>query len=1445
MRNRHIIIGIVVVLALTLTVAQASAWWDEDWNNVTNLTVYNGNTSELTDFVIRVTVDADTVVSQSQADFDDIRFINETGGTELDYWLEAKVDSEWAIFRVKFDFLPVGWTNSTFKLYYNNSGCSSNSDGDSTSWFCDDFPGSAINTTKWPTAGGTPVVSDSMVQIQNADGLTGNYAYTDFIMEAKVKYAAENGDGDFRVWVKNALAKYYGGLLWNDYTADSDTIYSGLYPNEVPHTGDTYVTTGDTWYHFRETISANYQKLEVAVYPGSSFTTLLTRSDDWSGIDLAPRLLGNAANTEGYVDWILINHYAGGTINCTLEVEEEEEEEPHPPGASAQEFWYDGHYWYKMPYWVISDDALYTDFSVNMTEDAGASQLDTAALVGAGKMQADGDDDLWVAMDETELVWGWWNETPYNTNSTLIWVNMSRVYSSQLTGASGTDNVLTVNDASGFQEEDVVFITASIENGEDVWEVNTITDIEGDQITFEDNFENNYGTNARVAYGCWRYYKYYGQSQSDHLDGFRTFDFFDDFDTATFNPGSTWVSDWYLNTGTINCWGDGALFKPEEPEYEDELWYFAWDYGDNKANIELRKVDLSTHSIISKHLLWENPAQVDYCRGITKLGDTYYMLWSRDTSSPHYLYMSSTTDEETWYEADRTLLATSNAEIRGGIYKVNETELWMYYYQYSGGVHTFNRIVYNTVTGLSAPEVVISNSGEMTYISFYGEEGTIYMYYWWQRSMLYCRTSTDGATWSAPITIKSGYYAGPEVVKLAANFYALFYMQLAGSTTPDKVYVATATAPEGPYGNDQFLHSGTATMADAWYAGDYSVIIAWCDTPAPGASFVEEWHLGSSTKPDTDLWLPGSDNFMAGVSVTNSYLQLQVSEGMGGLPYLHSTALLTVGSWNPNHFGLMSKEWVDSAGAGPLALTGWYTDNLNSHLWMFSPSTTQTFDLGIKKWEGGVSTLSTGADSEYSQETWYRWNFVKTGTTTYAIIEADSDTPKLSRAVSNWDYTQQIGVNSWSSGGDTLRWDWIFIYDKAPLGAAQPYALIGTEVENDDPLLDPPPPYGLTNTTTEPCGWCINWSWVEGESLPGDPTTDSYNVSINGTWHNGTTNTFYQACTGPHGTICIIVYSYNETTDTLSGTYISGCHTFVNNPISISGCTNMNVVPGYLVTIDLNYSDCDSDSPSYFSTNAPVGDLNTITGVYTWTPTDSDIGTHIFGFNVSDGYGSVDGCEVTIIVGYGYSTGGTVKNPYTGEGVPGAWVCVLEANVCDQTDENGTYIITGLGDGTYTVRVCHPAFTCIEEQVEITGGNLTLNFTLTNERPKANSSYKVGKLSETAYDTLMHAFGFWNMSEEGECLDAEPGIFNATAFFTAISMPYTAIFGSTFFLIFFALPILMMYLRTGYFYVPMILGVVVGGIMLAFVPAGTQLIAIGLIALCAVGSLYLLLKERR
>ena len=106
-----------------------------------------------------------------RTDFGDIRFTDDDGTTLLDYWMEEKSDSDYAVFwvEVKDDLSS---SSATIYIYYGKSDATytdAQTHGENTFLFFDDFPGTSLDTDKWTDISGDVSVSDSWVTYQDLD----------------------------------------------------------------------------------------------------------------------------------------------------------------------------------------------------------------------------------------------------------------------------------------------------------------------------------------------------------------------------------------------------------------------------------------------------------------------------------------------------------------------------------------------------------------------------------------------------------------------------------------------------------------------------------------------------------------------------------------------------------------------------------------------------------------------------------------------------------------------------------------------------------------------------------------------------------------------------------------------------------------------------------------------------------------------------------------------------------------------------------------------------------------------------------------------------------------------------------------------------------------------------------------------------------------------------
>ena len=93
---------VFICFALTVSVDHVqAAWYDDDWSYRKSHTITGSSDGSLTNYQIKIIAEygsgsdsGDTVylVSNSEADFSDVRFVASDEVTLLDYWIESKVE---------------------------------------------------------------------------------------------------------------------------------------------------------------------------------------------------------------------------------------------------------------------------------------------------------------------------------------------------------------------------------------------------------------------------------------------------------------------------------------------------------------------------------------------------------------------------------------------------------------------------------------------------------------------------------------------------------------------------------------------------------------------------------------------------------------------------------------------------------------------------------------------------------------------------------------------------------------------------------------------------------------------------------------------------------------------------------------------------------------------------------------------------------------------------------------------------------------------------------------------------------------------------------------------------------------------------------------------------------------------------------------------------------
>lgn len=143
--------------------------WLDGWSYRKSHMIGNA-TGAGTNYQIRVVVHygagtdsgADVYVNgKCRTDFGDIRFTDDDQVTLLDYWMEEKVDSDYAVFWVEIAD-DLGSANQKIYIYYGKSDAITTSNLDDTAVFGQDFrTEQSISASKWVTSGSPTISFDS------------------------------------------------------------------------------------------------------------------------------------------------------------------------------------------------------------------------------------------------------------------------------------------------------------------------------------------------------------------------------------------------------------------------------------------------------------------------------------------------------------------------------------------------------------------------------------------------------------------------------------------------------------------------------------------------------------------------------------------------------------------------------------------------------------------------------------------------------------------------------------------------------------------------------------------------------------------------------------------------------------------------------------------------------------------------------------------------------------------------------------------------------------------------------------------------------------------------------------------------------------------------------------------------------------------------------------
>jgi len=192
------------------------------------ITLTNSGAAQ-TDYAVKISL---TYSTNMNADFSDLRFTN-SGGTNLDFWIEKSTASTSATVWVEVDSLA-GTSTTEIYMYYGNASATSASNGENTFPFFDDFSSGTIDPSKWTTnaptvftvSGGEMIVSSNTGGWSKTIYTTNSFSRSDLVAESDYRWDSNNSGYDALMlgWHDDSIGASYTNLVYGYYNPG---YYSG------------------------------------------------------------------------------------------------------------------------------------------------------------------------------------------------------------------------------------------------------------------------------------------------------------------------------------------------------------------------------------------------------------------------------------------------------------------------------------------------------------------------------------------------------------------------------------------------------------------------------------------------------------------------------------------------------------------------------------------------------------------------------------------------------------------------------------------------------------------------------------------------------------------------------------------------------------------------------------------------------------------------------------------------------------------------------------------------------------------------------------------------------------------------------------------------------------------------------------------------------------------
>ena len=223
--------------------------WMSGWSYRKKHKINGSSAGSVTDYQIRIKVHygsgtdsgEDVYLNEKcRSDFGDVRFTDDDGTTVLDYWMEEKVDSDYAIFWIKVPSIPADPDKATIYVYYGKSDATYVGSGSDTFLVYEDWESGSIGSD-WTKSQVDGSASYGDFETTSSVKYEGSYG---LIFDAKSggqsKQALHQspGVGDYAIeaWIRNEMQSGYAHHVGVtiDYQSGNNTLYFlGIYSGSL------------------------------------------------------------------------------------------------------------------------------------------------------------------------------------------------------------------------------------------------------------------------------------------------------------------------------------------------------------------------------------------------------------------------------------------------------------------------------------------------------------------------------------------------------------------------------------------------------------------------------------------------------------------------------------------------------------------------------------------------------------------------------------------------------------------------------------------------------------------------------------------------------------------------------------------------------------------------------------------------------------------------------------------------------------------------------------------------------------------------------------------------------------------------------------------------------------------------------------------------------------